>query len=168
MRKELEFFNLKVTSKGVEGLCSPNLVVACKLEDEEGGGDKVRIACIDRLYNFKYKRFLFYLWIHKAKIPNYEATSLKRGMFQHVIVRRTLKYIPMTCIVTSDLNLVWEDFEIFYNLIKSNNTLESHVTLLYPNLTYFLQSWSNQKTQGCISCRVKSNTFKLLKIKVEW
>lgn len=80
-RKELEFSNLKVTSKGVEGLCSPNLVVACKLEDEEGGGDKVRIAYIDRLYNFKYKRFLFYLWIQKAKIPNYEATSLKRGMF---------------------------------------------------------------------------------------
>jgi hypothetical protein len=57
----LEFFNLKVTSKGVEALCSPNLVVACKLEDEEGGGDEVRIACIDRLYNLKYKKNLLLL-----------------------------------------------------------------------------------------------------------
>jgi hypothetical protein len=85
-------------------------VVACKLEGEEGGGDKVKIACINRLYNLKYKRFLFYCWIQKSKIPNYGASSLKRGMFQHATIQQTLKYIPMICTTPSDLNLICEDF----------------------------------------------------------
>ncbi len=94
----------------------------------------------------------------KIKNSNYQASSLKRRMFQHAIVQQTLKYIPMTYTIPSDLNLVWDDFEEFYNMMKSNNILESHVNLLYLNLTYFLQSWFNQKTQGCTFCKARSNT----------
>jgi hypothetical protein len=66
-------------------------VVACKLEDEEGGGDKVRIACIDI-----QKIFVLSLDT-EIKDSNYGASSLKRGMFQHAIVQQTLKCIPRTC-----------------------------------------------------------------------
>jgi hypothetical protein len=40
-----------------------------------------------------------------------------------------------------DINLVWEDFSNFWDLISKNDKLTSYVIESRPNLTIFLWSW---------------------------
>jgi hypothetical protein len=56
-----------------------------------------------------------------------------------------MRYITIACTTTNDVDLVWENFAEFYNLIKSNHVLESHVIQFYLVLIYFLESWFDHK-----------------------
>jgi hypothetical protein len=43
------------------------------------------------------------------------------------------------------VTLNWKDFVAFYELVISCEDVESYAIEQYPNLTYFLESWSSYK-----------------------
>jgi hypothetical protein len=56
-----------------------------------------------------------------------------------------LKYIPTAYTSITDVKLNYKDFVAFYELIISYEEAESYAIGHYPNLTYFLESWSSYK-----------------------
>jgi hypothetical protein len=63
-------------------------IVVCqnsKLKIQEGvGGEKRGVDYINRLHNFKCRKFLGYRWIRKSTRPSYGVLSSKRGKFQMI------------------------------------------------------------------------------------
>jgi hypothetical protein len=59
-----------------------------------------------------------------------------------------MKYIPITSTKTNDVDLVYENFIKFYNLIRSNHVLKSRTIKFYLDPTYFLKSWFDHR-EGC-------------------
>jgi len=55
-----------------------------KSKDGEEVGKELGIATTSRLYDVKYKKFLFYHRIQKSTIPNYGASTSKRRRFLSV------------------------------------------------------------------------------------
>jgi len=43
-----------------------------------------------------------------------------------ITTQQNMRYIPTTCTKTNDVDLVYEDFIKFYNIIISKYVLESH------------------------------------------
>jgi hypothetical protein len=56
-----------------------------------------------------------------------------------------LRYIPSACTSTTDATLDWKVFAAFYDLVISCEEVESYAIEHYPNLTYFLESWSSYR-----------------------
>lgn len=56
-----------------------------------------------------------------------------------------MRYIPIACTTTNDVDLIWGKKFEFYKLIKSNHILKSHVIQFYLDLKYFLESWFDHK-----------------------
>ncbi len=108
---------------------------------------------------------MFYHWIQKLAVPSDGTSSSKRMRFSKVATFWAFKYILTSCITTSHFNLVWKDFEEFYNMIKSTSLLESHFVLSYLNVMYFfaILVWSH-KVQSCTPCKLKKHTSYLLNI----
>jgi hypothetical protein len=122
----------------MEDLQSTNSQIDNKPKDKKEVGKELGIAIIHGLYKLKCKKKkMFYQWIQKLVVPSYGTSSSKRMRFSKVATFWALKYTLTSCIATSHLNLVWNDFEKFYNMIKSTSLLESHVVLCYLNVMYF-------------------------------
>jgi hypothetical protein len=56
-----------------------------------------------------------------------------------------LDIYPTTYTSTIDVTLDWKNFATFYELVISYEKVESYAIEHYPNLTYFLESWSSYK-----------------------
>jgi hypothetical protein len=56
-----------------------------------------------------------------------------------------LKYIPTTCTPTIDVTLDWNNFVAFYELVISCEEVDNYAIEHYPDLTYFLKSWSSYR-----------------------
>jgi hypothetical protein len=54
-----------------------------------------------------------------------------------------MRYISITCTTTNDVDIVQENFVEFYNLVISNHVPKSRAIQFYPDITYFLVSWSD-------------------------
>jgi len=139
---ELEHFHSELEGK-VEKLQSNVMWQNSKLKSQEGEGEKKNVDYIN--HNFKYRNFLGYCWIQKSTRPSYGASSSRRGMFQMTATQQSMRYIPIAWTTTNDVDLIWEKISEFYNLIISNHILKSHVIQFYPDLTYFLESWFDDK-----------------------
>jgi hypothetical protein len=59
--------------------------------------------------------------------PSYGALNSKINKFQMIVAQRNMRHVPTTCTNFFAIDLIYEDFIKFYNLIRSNHVLESHV-----------------------------------------
>ncbi len=103
-------------------------------------GDVV-IRVVNKLYNQKFKKYIYYCWIQKSIHRSYKITAPTKGKYQLVPTNHTLQFVPTTCTNTSDVNLnKWDEFSYFYALITSSTKLEFYALETYPNLINFLYS----------------------------
>jgi hypothetical protein len=107
--------------------------------DVEG---KLGKLAIDRHYNTKFKKFLYYCWVQSFIIHRYNLGCHKRNRFHLTLRNHNLLYTPTTYTTTTYHNLVWEEFETFYVLITFSRQLKSYAFGTYPDLSYFLKSWA--------------------------
>jgi hypothetical protein len=56
-----------------------------------------------------------------------------------------LKYIPTACTSKTNITLNWANFAEFYELLVSNEELETYALEHYLDLTHFLISWFSYK-----------------------
>jgi hypothetical protein len=56
-----------------------------------------------------------------------------------------LRYIPIAYTSTIDVTLDWANFAEFYELLISNDELETYALEHYLDLTHFLISWSSYR-----------------------
>jgi hypothetical protein len=117
----------------------------------------LRKLVIDQLYNQKFKKFLYYLWVQSSIVHRYNLGSHK-GRFYPTPRNHSLLYTPTTCAKTIDQYLDWDDFEQLYALITSSQQLETYAFQTYPDLSYFLESWAKHKRFKCVPLIRPNNT----------
>jgi hypothetical protein len=103
--------------------------------------DDVKIKVIERLYNQKFKNYIYYHWIQQSIYKSYKITTLKKNKYQLTPINCTLQFVPIICTNTFNVNLKWDDFFYFRALITSFTKLKYYALETYPNLTSFLYSW---------------------------
>jgi hypothetical protein len=100
---------------------------------------KVDLSGIPKLvqkYNIKYSNYLYYHWLQRStflKQPSHSNnnTSCRFPSFPSC---HTLRYILTTCTSTIDITLNWATFVEFYELVVSNEKLETYALEHYLNL----------------------------------
>jgi hypothetical protein len=61
---------------------------------------------------------------------------------------RSQIFIPTTCIETTDENLVWSNFEDWFNFISDAGKKKQYAQVIYLKLIDFLYLWSNFRNNG--------------------
>ncbi len=56
---------------------------------------------MNKIYNEKYKSYLFYHWVSKFTVPYSLSNNSKKGMFQWVQVPHSLRFIPTSYTTTT-------------------------------------------------------------------
>jgi hypothetical protein len=74
---------------------------------------------VDQLYQEKYSKYLRYHWIQGLEISRI-TRSLSRydsRRFFGILINQSLKYTPMACTSTTNVNIIWDDFANFHAII---------------------------------------------------
>jgi hypothetical protein len=69
----------------------------------------------------------------------YQGPSKRASQVNHI--NCSYIFLMITCTSTQDVDLVWDDFLEFYNLIYYSVALLEHAIARFPNLLHFLDSW---------------------------
>jgi hypothetical protein len=64
------------------------------------------IKVIDKIYNEKFKQFVYCCWIQHSLVPNSTPPWLEKTRHQIAHVNHCFGFIPTTCIDTRYFNLV--------------------------------------------------------------
>jgi len=85
----------------------------------EETSDECNIVIIDKLYSEWYKKFSCYYYL-ATNIPKQLTTSrkLRSHKFPQVPLNCGFQFTLITCIISTNENLVWVDLLDFYDLIK--------------------------------------------------
>jgi hypothetical protein len=93
---------------------------------------------VNKVYEEKYGKFIYHHWIQQS-IPRIIRSSNRFGFhkIQHIAIQHNIRFTPMAWTSIANINLVWNDLEIFYDIICFVKVLQSQALLKYPNLTIF-------------------------------
>jgi len=101
----------------------------------------IEVEIVDHICNQKFQKYLDYCWIQKSIVCNVTSRSFKRARDHLSHINHFYIFLPSTCITTKDVNLDWNDFEIFYKLLYSTIASCEHALAKFSNLLHFLGSW---------------------------
>ncbi len=99
------------------------------------------IEIVDQIYNHKFKKYLDYYKIQKSIVRNATSRTFKRARDQLSHINHSYIFLPTTCTSTQDIDLVWDGFSKFQNLIYFNVALLKHPITRFLDLLHFLDSW---------------------------
>jgi hypothetical protein len=84
---------------------------------------------------------LDYRWIQKSIVQNVASKSFKRARDYLSHINRSYTFLPIACTTTEDVDLDWDDFEIFCKLLYSTLEIFENVIAKFPDLLHYLESW---------------------------
>jgi hypothetical protein len=98
-------------------------------------------------YTYNYSNYIYFRWVQQSLILKGSShfNSAIGCKFPTLLAQCTLRYIPTTCTSTINVTLHVKNFAAFYELVIFCEEVESYAIEHYPNLTYFLESWSSYK-----------------------
>jgi len=65
----------------------------------------------------KVQKHLDYRWIQQSIVQNLRSRKLKITKYELTHINHSYKILLIVCTLVKDVNLMWEDFEIFYTFI---------------------------------------------------
>ncbi len=115
-------------------------------------GLDVRIKIIHHIYVMKYKKYLCFRWFeHYAKGNSRVQARPKHTKFLQAQAQHNKRFNPTACTKTTNVTLMWKDFEDFYKLITFTKFLCEHAFVNFQALTHFLSSWVEfKKSRGVL------------------
>ncbi len=117
------------------------------LQEQVQEQEHLGISSVDKLYQENFNKCLYYCWIQQSTNPRLirRSNSFGSHIFQQVARHHSVKYTPIACTITTNVNLECGDFEKLYATVFFNPSLESHALEQYVDLTHFLQSSNSYK-----------------------
>jgi hypothetical protein len=113
----------------------------------ENHRDENIIACIDKIYNESFNKFIEFCWIAKFVVLVVEkiVTTVLQRRFPKAQTQSTIKYTPTACTTTTYEDLYWTNFANLFDFINTNVFTYEHTLNKFFHLTHFLFSWSEHK-----------------------
>ncbi len=140
----------KEETKQLQSKLKKYLILYVKMKEENIGLLKIKhhqddniIACIDKIYNENFNKFIDFCWIAKFVVlaVGKILSTMQQCRYPKIQTQSTIRYTPTSCTTTTDKDLDWTNFANIFDLVNTNVFAYEHALNKFLHLTHFLFSW---------------------------